>query len=155
VFSPGQQAAQAIETWRQDHPHGRIFAYGDYAFGAQPWLGGNSFANYHGGDPHISYLRWDRHEPWMAGAWTAATQMDYWHVVLAARPDLIFASPVNRNWARGYRADLVADACRAGYGVRQILPGTMIWRGKPAGDQSLYLFERRTSGPCVGANARN
>lgn len=154
VYAPGEQAAQAITAWRADHLHGRIFGYGDYAFGVQPWLPGNLFANYHAGDPHVSYIRWDRREPWMAGAWTTATKMDFWHTVLAGQPDLIVASAVNRNWTGGYRADLVPQACAAGYGLRQVLPAAMVWRGKLAGDQTLYLFERQTQGPCAVARAR-
>lgn len=149
VYSPGQQTAQVIRNWHAAHPHGRIYAYGDYAFGVQPWLDGNTFANYHNGDPRLSYIRWDRHEPWMAGTWTNGTQMQYWHQVLAEAPDLIVASPVNRNWAGGYRANLVPEACRAGYGVLQNLPGALIWRGALTGDQSLIVFERKTHGPCA------
>jgi len=158
VYSPGQETAQVIKDWRAEHPGGRIFVYGDYAFGVQPWLDGNPFANYHNGDPHISYIRWDRHEPWMAGAWTSGTQMAYWHTMLAsapdpATPDLIVASPVNRNWSAGYRANLVPDACRAGYALLRVLPGTMIWRGTLSGDQSLLVFERQSRGPCAQSPA--
>lgn len=149
VYAPGQQAAKAITAWRQAHPRGRIFGYGDYAFTAQPWFDGNMFANYHDGDQHISYVRWDRHEPWMAGAWDAGSPLQFWHQVLAGHPDLIIASPVNRNGLDGQVADLAPQACQAGYTLRDTIPGTMIWRGAPAGDQTLYLFERTSDGPCA------
>lgn len=149
VYAPGQQTAQALSTWRATHPHGRIFGYGDYVFTVQPWLDGNVFDNYHDGDPRVSYVRWDRHEPWMAGGWQAQTHLNFWHQVLAGRPDLIVASPLNRARVGDTAADLAAQACRAGYAVRSIFPGTMVWRGRPAGDQSLYLFERQTIGPCA------
>jgi hypothetical protein len=155
VYSPGRPAARLVADWRSAHPRGRIDGYGDFAFEIQPWLPGNPFGNYHHGDPRMSYVRWDRNEPWMAGASNDGTQMDFWHAVLADRPDLIVASPINRNWAHGNRADLAPDACRAGYDVLAALPGTMIWRGRLTEDETLYLFERRTSGPCVVANARN
>ena len=155
VYSPGQPTAALVTKWRNAHPHGRIDGYGDYAFDIQPWMAGNPFANYHGGDPRIAYVRWDRREPWMAGASTDGTQMNFWHTVLAEQPDLIVASPINRNWAHGYRADLVPDACRAGYDVLAQLPGTMIWRGRLSGDRSLYLFERQSVGPCAIAAGRH
>jgi hypothetical protein len=152
VYAPGQQAALAVRAWRADHPHGRIYGYGDYAFIVQPWMAGNVFANYHAGAPNLSYVRWDRREPWMAGAWDMPTRMQFWHTVLAAQPDLIVASAVNRNRTDGHMADLPDEACRAGYAVRAVYPGQMIWRGRPAGDQTLYLFERVGSGangqPC-------
>jgi hypothetical protein len=153
VYAPGEQAAQAITAWRAAHPGGRIYGYGDFAFSVQPWLAGNPFANYHQGDPKMSYVRWDRDEPWMAGAWQTGTARLFWQQVLAGKPDLIVASLVNRNWQGGYHADLVPSACRAGYGVRQVLPGTMIWRGKLTEDETLYLFERRSSGPCAAMHA--
>jgi hypothetical protein len=155
VYAPGRQAAAAITAWRSTHPQGRIFGYGDYAFGVQPWFAGNVFANYHNGDPRMSYVRWDKGEPWMAGAWHMRTRMDFWHRVLAGRPDLIVASQVNRNGLDGTLADLAPDACRAGYGVRAVLPGTMIWRGAMAGNQTLTLFERAQSGPCAPGPGRN
>ena len=148
VYSPGQQAAREIALWRPAHPQARIFGYGDYAFTAQPWFDGNVYANYHNGDRHLSYVRWDRSEQWMAGAWGAATKLNFWHRVLAERPDLIVASPVNRNGMDGQLADLVPQACHAGYALRATLPGMMIWRGTPAGDQTLFVFERATTGPC-------
>jgi hypothetical protein len=153
VFSPGKQAAQVVLAYRASHPHARIDGYGDFAFEIQPWMEGNAFANYHGGDQHVSYVRWDRNEPWMAGSWHAATHLNFWHKVLADRPDLIVASPLNRLSIGGYRADLVPQACAAGYGLRAIFPGAMIWRGVPEGDEALYLFERQAVGPCSRALA--
>jgi hypothetical protein len=85
----------------------------------------------------------------MAGSWHESTHSNFWHKVLADKPDLIVASPLNRLGVGGYRADLVPEACAAGYGVRGIFPGTMIWRGMLAGDETLYLFERQTNGPCA------
>ena len=155
VYAPGQQAAEVITAWRSAHPQGRIYGYGDYAFTAQPWLDGNAFANYHNGDKHIAYVRWDRHEPWMAGAWHRETRLKFWATVLADRPDLIVASPVNRNGVDAQLADLVPSACLAGYAVRAVLPGTMIWRGAQAGDQTLYVFERGVPGQCALASSPN
>ncbi|WP_353226940.1 hypothetical protein [Novosphingobium sp.] len=149
VYATGAQAAAAVSTWRAAHPGGRVFGYGDYAFVVQPWLGGNAFANYHGGAPRPSYVRWNMGEPWMAGSWQATSRMDFWQTVLAARPDLIVASPVNRNGSSGHMANLVQDACRAGYGVADHFPGTMVWRGRLSGDQSLYVFARGSQRGCA------
>jgi hypothetical protein len=149
VFSPGKQTADAVLAYRATHPHARIDGYGDFSFNVQPWMDGNVFANYHHGDKRFSYILWDRQEPWMAGSWHESTHSNFWHKVLADKPDLIVASPLNRLGVGGYRADLVPEACAAGYGVRGIFPGTMIWRGMLAGDETLYLFERQTNGPCA------
>jgi hypothetical protein len=148
-YSSGPQAAKIIAEWRSTHPSGRIYGYGDMVFAIPPWLDGNPFANYHDGDKHVSYLRWDRREPWMKGVSLQRTRLDFWHKVLAAKPDMIVASPVNRNWSLGYEVDLAPSACSAGYALRAVLPGTMIWRGRPASDQRLLFFESATSGPCA------
>jgi len=149
VFSPGRQAAAALLAFRSEHPHARIDGYGDFAFNIQPWLDGNVFADYHHGAKSMSYVRWDREEPWMAGSWQANTHLAFWHSVLADRPGLIVASPLNRFSVGGYRADLVPEACAAGYGLRAAFGGTIVWRGVPDGDETLYLFEPNDRGPCA------
>jgi hypothetical protein len=153
VYSPGREVAAAVWAYRTDHPHARIDGYGDFAFNIQPWLDGNVFANYHHGDKRMSYVLWDRHEPWMAGSWNEKTHLDFWHTVLADRADLIVASPLNRLGVGGYRADLVPEACAAGYAVRNTFEGTTVWRGMYAGRETLYLLERATKGPCARADA--
>jgi hypothetical protein len=151
VYSPGRQAATALIAYRVNHPHARIDGYGDFAFNVQPWLDGNPFGNYHHGDRRMSYVLWDKKEPWMAGAWEVGTHLDFWHKVLADRPDLIVASPLNRLNVGGYRADLVSEACTAGYVVIGAFDGTMVWRGVYGGRETLYLFERRETGACKPA----
>lgn len=148
-YAPGKQAAQAIAQWRSAHPRARIFGYGDLSFDVQPWFSANIFQNYNARDPATSFVRWDRHEPWMAGWKSIATQMDFWHGALAAKPDLIVASPVNHNRNGPLYAALVPEACAAGYQLVQTVPGVMVWRGSQAADQSLYLFERQKHQPCA------
>jgi hypothetical protein len=143
-YSAGEPAARDIATYRAEHPQAHIAAFGYKAFEVQPWLGRNEFNNYHDGAPTPAYVRWDRHE-----AWSPRVTPVLWSQVLASGPDLIVASPTDR----GQRYDLVSQACRAGYGIRQKISAVMTWAGSELEDESLFVFERGTAGGCHRAQS--
>ncbi len=139
-YSPGKEAAEALTAYREQHPQSRIVAFGFKAFEVQPWLSGNPFDNYHQRAAHPAYIRWDRHE-----AWSARVKLPLWQQLLDTKPDLIVASQID---LAARRRDLMPQACRAGYGVRQKFPAALTWRGFVAEDQTLILFERGAAGGC-------
>jgi len=140
-YSAGKPAARAIMAWRNDHPQGRIAAFGMQSFETQPWMPRNVFANYHGGTPTPQYVNWAAGEPWHALPGPAE-----WSRLLATRPDLVLAA---QNWLPSdVKQDPGRAACRAGYGIAQTFAAGMIWRGVVI-DNPLILFARATSGPCA------
>lgn len=140
IYSPGQQAAAALVAYRHDHPSARVAAYGLRAFEVQPWLGGNPFSNYHGGARNASYVLWDKHEPW-----PVKTSLTRWQLLLVTKPDLIVASRVDFTPKQEQLGPL---ACRMGYGLGQIFPGSTIWHGVVVLDDTLYFFERGSTTQC-------
>ncbi len=138
-YAPGEAAARTLTVWRAAHPNARIDGFSYKAFEVQPWLAGNPFANYHHGEAHPAYISWIKGEAWPAG-----TNLAHWRRELASGPDLIVASRIGLNQLN----DLLPLACRMGYGVRQVFPATMIWRGANVEDETLYLYERGAKGGC-------
>jgi hypothetical protein len=140
AYSAGRPAAAAVTAWQADHPGGRIAAFGGQSFETQPWLARNVFANYHGGAPHPQFVRWNTDEPWHA-----LPAPREWPALLATRPDAVLAAVV---WLPGpVQRDPAGQACRVGYVINRAFPAAMVWRGIPE-DNTLFLFERATSGRC-------
>ncbi|WP_176590844.1 hypothetical protein [Sphingobium sp. EM0848] len=143
IFSPGREAAKVIANYRATHPDGRIAAYGFKVFSAQPWLHANPFFNYHEGAPKPAYLSWKKSEPWKPFG-----DSREWSAIFRSHPDLIVASTSLQN---GRRDQLMAHACQAGYGISQILPGAMMWRGRLVQDDTIMILTKRSGSGCVGA----
>ena len=140
-YSPGQPAAKALQDYRERHPRAVIHGYTYKIFEMQPWLAGNPFANYHHGDKSPSYTTWNRHE--LYGQTNSLTD---WQRELAANADLIVASS---GLKIAEPEPLEPLACQMGYGLIQSFPGTVIWRGRPLLDNTIYLFERGAPGNCA------
>ena len=142
AYSAGHPAADAVTAWRAAHPGARIDAFGGQSFETQPWLARNVFDNYHHGAPHPQFVRWNTDE-----TWHALPAPREWHETLATHPDAVLAATV---WLPGaVKADPAGQACRAGYVLTRTFPAAMLWRGLRI-DNTLYLFERATGGPCAG-----
>jgi hypothetical protein len=141
AYSAGHPAADAVMAWRNAHPGGRIDAFGGQSFETQPWLPRNVYDNYHHGAPDPQFVRWNTDE-----TWHGLPAPREWNAMLATRPDAVLAAVV---WMpAAIKADPAGQACRAGYVQRQTFPAAMLWRGLRI-DNTLYLFERATSGPCA------
>lgn len=140
VYSPGEAVAQDVANYRKTHPDARIAGLGYKAFDIQPWLPGNIFVNYHGGAPRPSYILWDSSE-----RWTARVTPQTWREMVALRPELIVASPLD---PRRGRMPLEDWACRTGYGLKKKHRGMMIWRGARHENETLLLFERGSRSGC-------
>ncbi len=142
AYSAGHPAADAVTAWRAAHPGARIDAFGGQSFETQPWLANNVFDNYHHGAPHPQFVRWNTDE-----TWHALPAPREWHETLATHPDAVLAAAV---WLPGaVKADPAGHACHAGYVLTRTFPAAMLWRGLRI-DNTLYLFERATGGPCAG-----
>lgn len=139
-YSAGRPAAAGVMAWRAAHPGKAIAAFGGHSFETQPWLPYNVYANYHGGAPHPQFVRWNTDE-----TWHGLPHPDEWAALLAAKPDAILAAHV---WLpKPVQDDPAAAVCGAGYVPVHIYRAAMQWRGIPE-NNTMYLFERATSGPC-------
>ena len=140
-YSAGRPAAAAVMAWRTGHPGKTIAAFGGQSFEVQPWLPYNVFANYHNAAPKPQYVVWATRE-----TWHALPRPAEWPLLLATRPDAVLAAQV---WLpNAVQRDVVGSACRSGYVLTQVFPAAMQWRGI-AEDNSLFLLERATTGPCA------
>ncbi|WP_353228639.1 hypothetical protein [Novosphingobium sp.] len=140
-YSAGRPAAAAVMVWRAAHPGARIDAFGGQSFETQPWLPYNVYGNYHDAAPNPQFVRWNNDE-----TWHALPRPGEWNATLATRPDAVLAAVV---WLpAAVKRDPAAAACAKGYVLTQTFPAAMQWRGIPI-NNTLYLFERAHTGPCV------
>jgi hypothetical protein len=140
AYSAGRPAAAGVMAWRAAHPGKQIAAFGGQSFETQPWLPYNVYSNYHGGAPHPQFVRWNTDE-----TWHGLPHPQEWADLLATKPDAVLAAHV---WLpKAVQQDPAGAACRAGYDLSKVYPAAMYWRGI-AEDNTLFLFERATSGPC-------
>jgi hypothetical protein len=140
VYSPGEQAAGYVSSYKAQHPDAQIAAYAFKTFAIQPWLAGNAFSNYHGGAPRPSYVRWNVSEPWKSMATPSM-----WRKVLDEKPDVIVASLSS---LRGSTLLLMPEACRSGYRISRLFKGQTIWRNGPFEDDTLAIFTKGPSARC-------
>jgi len=142
-YSAGRPAAAGVMAWRAAHPGQKIAAFGGQSFETQPWLPYNVYSNYHGGAPHPQFVRWNTDE-----TWHGLPHPHEWADLLATRPDAVLAA---HTWLPdAVKPDPAGSACRAGYDLVKAYPAGMMWRGIWE-NNTLYLFQRATSGPCTKA----
>jgi hypothetical protein len=136
-YSSSRAAAQALRALKAQHPADTIAAVGFKTFSVQPWFPQNVFANYRPPDGRGAFYAW---RP-SAGVPLYATPANWAALIKGGRYDWLLLSEdrIDHQFSLPPYRDAAA---RAGYCVRQIFAGGMIWKGGVAEPDTLVLFGR-------------